>query len=56
MQAIIDEIEAGRLEAEISVVISNKEDAPALETAGRWGLPRLEWEHTDLSRYESLAM
>jgi transposase len=32
------------------------EDAPVLETAGRWDLPRLEVEHTDLSRYESLAL
>ena len=38
MQAIIDEIEAGRLEAEISVVISNKEDAPALERARKHGI------------------
>jgi hypothetical protein len=32
------------------------EDAPMLETDGRWGLPRLELEPADLSRYESLAM
>ena len=31
------------------------EDAPVLETGSRWGLPRLELERTDLSRYESLA-
>jgi phosphoribosylglycinamide formyltransferase-1 len=33
LQAIIDAIEAGRLDAEIAVVISNKEDAYALERA-----------------------
>ena len=32
------------------------EDAPVLETSSRWGLPRMELERTDLSRYESLAM
>jgi hypothetical protein len=32
------------------------EDAPVLEPAERWGLPRLELERTDLSRYESLVM
>jgi transposase len=31
-------------------------DAPALLTSGRWDLPRLELERTDLSRYESLAI
>jgi phosphoribosylglycinamide formyltransferase-1 len=33
MQAIIDAIESGKLDAEISVVISNKKDAYALERA-----------------------
>ncbi|RLI96546.1 MAG: phosphoribosylglycinamide formyltransferase [Candidatus Aenigmatarchaeota archaeon] len=35
MQTIIDEIEAGKLDAKISVVISNKKDAYALERARR---------------------
>jgi len=35
LQAIIDEIEQGKLNAEISVVISNKKDAYALERARR---------------------
>jgi phosphoribosylglycinamide formyltransferase-1 len=38
MQAIIDEIGAGRLDAEISVVISNKKDAFILERARKHGL------------------
>ena len=38
LQAIIDEIEAGTLKAEIAVVVSNKRGAPALERAERHGL------------------
>src|SRR5687767_10709951 len=35
LQAIIDAIEAGRLQATIAVVLSNKREAPALEHARR---------------------
>ena len=42
MQAIIDEIEAGRLDAEIVLVISNNSGSGALERARRHGLP---WRH-----------
>ncbi len=38
LQAIINEIEAGTLKAEIAVVISNKRGVPALERAERHGL------------------
>jgi len=38
MQAIINEIEAGRLNAEIVCVISNKKDAYALERAKKHGI------------------
>jgi phosphoribosylglycinamide formyltransferase-1 len=38
MQAVIDEIEAGKLGAEITVVISNKPDAFILERAKKHGL------------------
>ncbi len=31
-------------------------DVPALETADRWGLPRVEIARPDLCRYEELAM
>jgi phosphoribosylglycinamide formyltransferase-1 len=37
-EAIADSIEAGRLHAEIAIVISNRADAPALESAKRRGL------------------
>jgi hypothetical protein len=30
-------------------------DVPALETADRWGLPRVEIARPDLNRYEALA-
>ena len=33
-----------------------RQDVPALETAERWGLPRVEITRPDLSRYEALAM
>ena len=38
LQAIIDEIEAGTVKAEIAVVINNKQEVPALERAERHGL------------------
>ena len=38
LQAIIDAIEAGTLKAEIAVVISNKQEVPALKRAERHGL------------------
>ncbi len=39
LQAIIDAIEAGRLDAILAVVISNKRDAQALERARKHGAP-----------------
>ncbi len=41
LQAVIDAIEAGTVQAKIVAVISNKKDAPALERANRHGLPAL---------------
>ena len=38
LQAVIDAIEAGTVQAKIVAVISNKKDAPALERARRQGL------------------
>ncbi|MBU4266614.1 MAG: phosphoribosylglycinamide formyltransferase [Candidatus Altiarchaeales archaeon] len=52
MQTIIDEIEAGRLEAEISVVISNKKDAYALERARKHGIEAVFVDAKDKSREE----
>jgi len=39
MQAVIDEIEAGRLNARIVLVVSNKADAGILDRAKRHGIP-----------------
>lgn len=39
LQAIIDAIEAKRVDAMIAVVLSNKQDAPALERARKHGAP-----------------
>ena len=41
LQAVIDAIEAGTVQAKIVAVISNKKDAPALERAHRQGLSTL---------------
>jgi phosphoribosylglycinamide formyltransferase-1 len=41
LQAVIDAIEAGTVQAKIVAVISNKQEAPALERAGRHGLSGL---------------
>ena len=41
LQAVIDAIEAGTVQAKIVAVISNKKDAPALERANRHGLSAL---------------
>jgi phosphoribosylglycinamide formyltransferase-1 len=41
LQAVIDAIEAGRVQAQILVVISNKKDAVALERARKHGLKDL---------------
>ncbi len=52
MQAIIEEIDAGRLDAEISVVISNKEDAFALERARNHNLKAIFLDGQEKSREE----
>lgn len=46
LQAIIDRIEAGELNARIVSVISNKADAFALERAARHGIPTVIHENT----------
>jgi phosphoribosylglycinamide formyltransferase-1 len=45
LQAIIDAIENGKLDAEIRIVISNKHDAPGLARAQRHGIPRQVVDH-----------
>ncbi|MCX7600172.1 MAG: formyltransferase family protein, partial [Armatimonadetes bacterium] len=39
LQSLIDACEAGKIDAEVAVVISNKPDAFALERARRHGIP-----------------
>ncbi|MBP8981134.1 MAG: phosphoribosylglycinamide formyltransferase [Syntrophobacterales bacterium] len=52
LQAIIDNIEAGRLDAEIAIVISNVADAYALERCRRHGLPCTVIDHRRFSTRE----
>ncbi|HEY5471578.1 MAG TPA: phosphoribosylglycinamide formyltransferase [Candidatus Limnocylindrales bacterium] len=47
LQAIIDAIAAGTLDARIAVVISNQPDAPGLERARRAGIETLVLSHRD---------
>lgn len=49
LQAIIDSIEDGRIEAEIAVVISNKPGVFALERAARHGIPAIVIDHREYS-------
>jgi phosphoribosylglycinamide formyltransferase-1 len=52
LQAIIDNIEAGRLDARIKVVISNVPDVYALERAKNHGIPSRVILHKGLKREE----
>tara|TARA_Y100000310_G_scaffold344949_1_gene460702 strand:+ start:827 stop:1444 length:618 start_codon:yes stop_codon:yes gene_type:complete len=52
LQAVIDEIEAGRLDANIPVVVSNKEDAYILERARKHSIKALFIEPKDKTREE----
>jgi phosphoribosylglycinamide formyltransferase-1 len=52
LQAIIDEIEAGRLSARIAVVISNRSRAPGLERARRHGLETMVIDHRGFASRE----
>jgi phosphoribosylglycinamide formyltransferase 1 len=47
LQAILDAIAAGRLDARVALVISNKPDVRALERAARAGIPHLTISHRD---------
>lgn len=49
LQAIIDSIGDGRIEAEIAVVISNKPGVFALERAARHGIPAVVIDHRQFS-------
>lgn len=52
LQSIIDRIEAGALNAEISVTISNKPDAYALVRCGKHGIPAVVIRHKDFRTRE----
>ena len=45
LQALIDAIEDGRLDAEIAIVISNNDEAAGLERARRAGIPAMTISH-----------
>ena len=53
LQAIIDAIEAGRLDAEIAVVISNRPQAHGLERARAAGLEALHVDHRGFDSREA---
>ncbi|MBS4015715.1 MAG: phosphoribosylglycinamide formyltransferase [Candidatus Latescibacteria bacterium] len=52
LQAIIDAVEQGVLNAELAVVISNKKDAYALERARKHQIPALFINHKDYAKRE----
>lgn len=49
LQAIIEQIEAGHINARIACVISNKKDAPALQKAENHQIPTILLENSDFS-------
>ena len=53
LQAIIDAIEAGRLDAEIRLVLANRADAYGLERAARHGIATRVIDHRDYPTRES---
>ena len=53
LQAIIDAISAGRLAAEIAVVVSNRPDAAGIERARRAGLETAVLDHTGYGSREA---
>jgi phosphoribosylglycinamide formyltransferase-1 len=52
LQAIIDNIEGGRLDARIQIIVSNLPDVYALERARKHGIPSLVLPHKGLKREE----
>lgn len=52
LQAIIDAIAAGRLDAEIAVVVSSRRDAPGLDRARRAGIDTVAFSHRDYGSRE----
>ena len=56
LQAILDAIAGGRLQAEITVVISNKADAAGLDRARRAGIESLHLNHRDYDSRETFDL
>ena len=53
LQAIIEAIAGQRLDAEIAVVVSNRQDAPGLDRARRAGIETVALRHTDYAAREA---
>ena len=53
LQAILDAIAAGRLDARVGVVVSNKRDAQGLERAEKAGVPTVVLSHEDYDSREA---
>ena len=56
LQAVIDSIAAGRLDADIAVVISNRKDAAGLERARAAGIETLYINHKDYPSREAFDL
>ena len=56
LQAILDAVADGRLQAEIAVVISNKADAVGLDRARRAGIENLYLDHRDYDSRETFDL
>ena len=56
LQAIIDATADGSLDAQIAVVVSNREGAPGLERARRAGIATLTLRHTDYDSREAFDL
>jgi phosphoribosylglycinamide formyltransferase-1 len=56
LQAILDAVADGRLEAEIAIVISNKADAAGLDRARRAGIESLHLSHRDYDSRETFDL
>lgn len=53
LQAIIDAAASGRLDASLAVVLSNREDAPALERARKAGIATVVVSHREFARRDA---
>jgi phosphoribosylglycinamide formyltransferase 1 len=56
LQALIDAVAMGRLEATIAVVISNRTDAPGLERARTAGIPAVTLPHRDYASRDAFEV